>query len=223
MARRRSTRSFNGLLAGRGADVRRRRADGRTPYAIAELNGNRAVADWLRAHGAADELEPVDRLVAACGRGDRASAQAMLAAHPTLREGIRDTHYAALHRAAEDGDTATLALLLDCGFDPNRGDESIGKTALHSAAMAGRPDAVRLLLSRGASPDVRDREFHGQPLVWAAEGSRSHADRAADYVAVGKLLLDGGSPTDWQPGEEPSESILEIIAEWTRGAGALPS
>lgn len=208
------------LLAQRNADLRRRRADGRTPYAVAELNGNGAVADWLRAHGAAEELEPVDRLVAACGRGDRAAAEAMLAAHPRLREEITDTHYAALHRAAEQGDSALLALLIDCGFDPNRGDEEIGKTALHSAAMAGQQDAVRLLLSRGASPDIRDREFNGQPLVWAAEGSRSHADRASDYVAVGRLLLEGGSPADWQPGDEPAEGILEIIAEWQRGGRA---
>jgi ankyrin repeat protein len=211
------------LLARHGADIRRRRADGRTPFAIAELNGNRAVADWLRAHGAAEELEPVDRLVAACGRGDRAAAEAMLAAQPTLRESLTDTHYATLHRAAEEGDSALLALLLDCGFDPNRGDESIGKTALHSAAMAGRPDAVRLLLARGASPDVRDREFNGQPLVWAAEGSRSHDDRASDYTEVGRMLLDAGSTVDWeQPTDEPAEGIVEIIAEWKRGTRALP-
>src|SRR5207237_1346226 len=82
----------------------------------------------------------------------------------------------ALHRAAEEGDTAVLALLLDCGFDPNRADEEIGKTALHSAAMAGQPDAVRVLLAHAASPHIRDREFNGPPLVWAAEGSRSHGD-----------------------------------------------
>jgi ankyrin repeat protein len=204
-------------LVQRGADASRRRTDGRTPYAIAELNGNRAVADWLRAHGASDELEPVDRLVAACGRGDRATAEAMLAARSTLRGEIADAHYATLHRAAEQGNVAVLALLLDCGFDPSRGDEEIGKTALHSAAMAGRPDAVRLLLARGASPDVRDREFNGQPLVWAAEGSRSHGDRAHDYAEVGRLLLDAGSTVEWrQPTEEPAEGIVETIAEWRR-------
>jgi ankyrin repeat protein len=114
---------------------------------------------------------------------------------------------------------AVLALLLDCGFDPSRGDAEIGKTALHSAAMAGRPDSVRLLLARGASPDVRDREFNGQPLVWAAEGSRSHADRANEYAEVGRLLLRAGSTTEWQqPTEEPTEGIGEILAEWRRSA-----
>src|SRR5205823_4926409 len=63
----------------RGADISRRRSDGRTPYAVAELNGNRAVADWLLAHGASPELSVVDRLVAACSRGDRAAVDALLA------------------------------------------------------------------------------------------------------------------------------------------------
>jgi ankyrin repeat protein len=206
-------------LVQRGADVSRRRADGRTPYAMAELNGNREIADWLRAHGAPDDLLPVDRLVAACGRGDRAAAETLLAERPALRDEITDAHYATLHRAAEQGDVAVLALLLDCGFDPSRGDAEIGKTALHSAAMAGRPDSGRLLLARGASPDVRDREFNGQPLVWAAEGSRSHADRANEYAEVGRLLLRAGSTTEWQqPTEEPTEGIGEILAEWRRSA-----
>ena len=204
-------------LVQRGADVSRRRADGRTPYAVAELNGNRAVADWLLAHGASDEIAPVDRLVAACARGDRATAESLLAGHPSLRDEIADAHYVALHQAAEQGDVGALALLLDCGFDPNRGDAEIGKTALHSAAMAGQPDAARLLLARGASPATRDREFHGQPLVWAAEGSRSHGDRAREYEEVGRLLLDAGSPVDWQlPTDEPAEGVTEVLAEWQR-------
>ncbi|MEO6525211.1 MAG: ankyrin repeat domain-containing protein [Gemmatimonadaceae bacterium] len=215
-------------LVQRGADVSRQRADGRSPYAVAELSGNRAVADWLRSHGASDALALVDRLVAACGRGDRAATEAMLAAHPTLRDDITEAHYATLHRAAEQGDVVALMLLLDCGFDPNRGDEGIGKTALHSAAMAGQPDAVGLLLTRGASPDARDREFNGQPLVWAAEGSRSHLDRARDFASVGRLLLDAGSPTEWQsPTSEPAEGIAEVLAEWQRDrtsrGGVAPS
>jgi hypothetical protein len=61
---------------------------------------------------------------------------------------------------------------------------------------------------------VRDREFKAQPLLWAAEGSRmQHPGR--DYAAVGRMLLDAGSPTDWKnPGEEPSEGILDIVNAW---------
>ena len=204
-------------MAARGADLERKRADGRTPYAVAELNNNRAVADWLLAHGAAAELSDVDRLVAACSRGDRDTVVALLAAHPELARDITDDHYNAFHQAAERNDTRALEAMLAAGFDPNRPDSSIGKTVLHSAAMEGWPDAVRLLLAHGASVQIRDREFNGPPLVWAAEGSRQgHEGR--DFAAVGRLLLDAGSPVDWQaPQPEPAEGINEIVEAWRRG------
>lgn len=204
-------------LLAHGAELGRPRADGRTPYAVAELNGNRAVADWLLAHGASPQLTEVDRLVAACSRGDRTAADALLTANPALRGAFTEDHYIAFHRAAERGDVGALEAMLASGFDPNRPDAGIGKTVLHSAAMEGRPDAVRVLLAHGASVEVRDREFHGQPLIWAAEGSRTEHRDGRDFAAVGKLLLDAGSPVDWETGAEPAEGILEIVAEWRRG------
>ncbi len=205
------------LLVDHGADVARQRADGRTPYAVAALNGNHDVADWLLARGAPDDLAEVDRLVAACSRGDRKAATAMLDARPALRDEIALEHYDAFFRAAERNDVPALDAMLDCGFDPNRGDESIGKTVLHTAAMEGWPEAVRLLLARGASVSTRDREFKAQPLVWAAEGSRSAKRPGRDHAAVGRLLLDAGSSVAWEQGAEPSEEIVEILTEWRRG------
>jgi len=175
------------------------------------------VADWLVARGASVELSGVDRLVAACSRGDRAVADALLARNPGLRDEITDDHYSAFHRAAERNDVRALDTMLACGFDPNRPDAGIGKTALHSAAMEGWPDAVRVLLAHGASVHVRDREFKGQPLIWAAEGSRTEHRDGRDFPAVGKLLLEAGSPVDWETGDEPAEGILEIVAAWRRG------
>jgi len=206
-------------LVARGADVSRKRADGRTPYAVAVLHGNRAVADWLLRSGASADLQPVDRLVAACSRGDLRAAQAMLAAQPALRDAIGAEHYAVLYRAAEQDDVEVVTALLACGFDPNRGDEEIGKTALHSAAMAGAANVVRVLLADGASVTVQDREFNAPPLVWAAEGSGSQAHTGADHAAVGRMLLDAGSPTSWQPPtDEPAEGIAETIDRWRRAS-----
>ena len=203
-------------MAAHGADIARKRTDGRTPYAVAELNGNRAVADWLLAQGASPELSAVDRLVAACSLGRRAAVDALLAASPGLRDAITDDHYIAFHQAAERGDVAALEAMLAAGFDPNRPDQGIGKTALHSAAMAGWPDAVRVLLAHGASVHARDREFKGQPLIWAAEGSRTSHRQGRDFAAVGKLLLQAGSPVEWETGAEPAEGILEIVEAWQR-------
>jgi ankyrin repeat protein len=203
-------------MVAHGADIARKRADGRTPYALAELNGNRAVADWLLAQGASAELPDVDRLVAACSRGDRAAADALLAKDPGLKNEIAEDHYIAFHQAAERGDVRALETMLGCGFDPNRPDAGIGKTALHSAAMEGWPEAVRVLLAHGASVHIRDREFKGQPLIWAAEGSRQGRE-GRDFAAVGKLLLDAGSPLEWEAGDEPAEGIVEIVDGWRRG------
>ena len=202
------------MLVRHGAAIERKRSDGRTPYAVAELAGNAGVSRYLAKHGASTDLSRVDRLVAACSRGDRASAEGLLAAHPELASEIGPEHYAALYRAAERGDTRALETMLACGFDVNHGDDEIGKTALHAAAHEGRPESVRVLLSHGASVSVRDREFHGQPLVWAADGLRSHAPDHRDYAQVARLLLDAGSPVEWQTGEEPAQEIVEIINGW---------
>ena len=205
------------MLVERGADTSRRRGDGRTPYGVAALTGNEAVANWLASHGAATELSDVDRFVSACSRGDRATADSLAKANPAIRAELRPEHYSAFFRAAERGDASVLESMMSCGFDPNQGDEEIGKTALHAAAMEGHLDAVRVLLAHGASVTVRDREFRAQPLVWAAEGSRSHANNGRDYRAVGRLLLDAGSPVEWESGSaEPSDAIVDIIDEWKR-------
>jgi len=203
-------------MVAHGADIERKRADGRTPYAVAELNGNRAVADWLREHGASTELSEIDRLVAACSLGRREAAEALLAKNPGLRNAITDDHYIAFHQAAERNDVRALEAMLACGFDPNRPDAGIGKTVLHSAAMEGWPDAVRVLLAHGASVHVRDREFKGPPLIWAAEGSRQGRE-GRDFATVGRLLLDAGSSVAWETTAEPAEGLLEIVEAWRQG------
>src|SRR5690606_30640428 len=89
------------LLVRPGADPTRRRADGRTPHTLAELHGNAKIAAWLLAHGAQDELTPLERFIAACARADRAEAEARLAAEPGLRGQLGPEHHLMLQRPAE--------------------------------------------------------------------------------------------------------------------------
>jgi ankyrin repeat protein len=206
------------LLAAHGANVTERSASGSTPHTLAELNGNRDVAEWLLAHGARDELSALERFVAACARGDRQHAEAMLAGARQLRTELRREHHLMLQRQAESGNAAVLDTMLACGFDPTVGDKD-GVTALHRAAMGGHADAVRVLLAHGASVEALDGMFAAPPLVWAAEGWHNPR-HPGDHVAVARLLIAAGSPVEWQaPAKAPDpERTHEQTAELRRAA-----
>lgn len=206
-------------LIAHGADARRPRADGRTPYALAALHGNTAVADWLAARGAAQELTPLDRFVAACAVGDRETADALLSRAPDLRDALARDHHLLLQRKAEAGEAAVLETMLACGFDPNVADND-GVTPLHRASMAGHPGAVRVLIDYGADLAALDGMFSASPLIWAVEG-RGYAGPGADHVEVARVLLAAGVPTGWTvPEGAPSpERTLEGLRRLTYDAG----
>jgi ankyrin repeat protein len=206
-------------LVAHGADVTRRRADGATPHTLAELHGNPEIAAWLHAHGAADELSPLERFIAACARADRAAADALLAAHPSPRFELRPEHHLMLHRPAESGNAAVLETMLACGFEAEAKDKD-SVTPLHRAAMGGHVEAVRVLLTHGADVNALDGMFSASPLVWAVEGRSSAKRRGADHVGVARLLIAAGSPLDWTPSEGAPgpERTLEGLSELRRDA-----
>jgi ankyrin repeat protein len=206
------------LLVTYGADVMKRRGDGCTPHTLAEMNGNHDIATWLLAHGATDELSPLERFVAACARSDRAQADAMLDSAPHLRSDLRKEHHLMLHHAAESGNATVLDTMLQCGFDPAVADKD-NVTALHRAAMAGHADAVRVLLSHGAPVNALDGMFCATPLVWAVEGRHSSRHRG-DHVAVARLLIAAGSSLEWTPppGAPDPEGTIEGLIELRRAA-----
>jgi ankyrin repeat protein len=203
------------MLIRHGADPVRRRTDNATPHTLAELSGNHDVANWLLAHGAQDELSPLERFIAACARADRAAADAMLAAHPSLRTELRPEHQRMLDRPAESGNAAVLETMLACGFDPNTGDKD-NVTPLHRAAMSGHPEAVRVLLAHGATVNALDGMFSATPLIWAVEGRSSARHTGGDHVAVARLLIAAGSSVEWAvpdgaPGpERTQEGLIEL-------------
>ncbi len=168
------------LLVAHGADPARRRADGYTPHSLAELHGNRDIAARLLAHGATNELSPLDRFIAAAAQADRDAADAMLRAHPNLKNELRHEQHLMLHRPAESGNAAALETMLARGFDPKAKDKD-GVTALHRAAMNGHPDAVKVLLAFGAPVDA-----------WM-ECSRRHRSSGPSKDAI----TPGRAPITW--------------------------
>ena len=208
-------------LVKQGADIHRRRADGRTAHTLAELHGNQDIAAWLLAHGAREELTALERFVSACASGYRARAEAMLATQPGLRNELRAEHHLMMLIPAERGDAAVLETMLACGFDPNVKDHD-GVTALHRAAMAGRADAVRALIVRGANVNALDGMFAGTPLLWASEGWSYNTDPRADYPGVARQLIASGSSREWlAPEKAPDpENTHEKLAALCRAADA---
>ena len=208
-------------LAAHGADLSRRRADGVTPHTVAELYGNVEIAAWLLANGAASDLSPLDHFIAACARGDRAAADRMLAADPSLRSRLRPEHHLMLHRPAESGNAVVLEAMLACGFRPEARDKD-NVTPLHRAAMGGHVEAVSVLLKHDADVNARDGMFSASPLVWAVEGRRTIKHGGGDHVGVARLLIAAGSPLDWAPpeGAPGPERTLEGLIELRRDAGS---
>jgi len=142
-------------LVAHGANVLQRRADGATPHTVAELFGNHEIARWLQDHGATDELSPLERFIAACARGDRKTADAMLRANPTFRSELGHEHHVMVHRPAESGNAVVLETMLACGFDPNAPDKD-KLTPLHRAAMGGASaGSARLALTWRCSQRAR--------------------------------------------------------------------
>lgn len=94
-----------------------------------------------------------------------------------------------LVRAAEDGDVAVVAQLLDAGVEVDAPSVG-GRTALDLAVHAGHDETVRVLLAAGADPRQKAGGY-GEltPLCLAA---------MYGHTAVVGVLLDAGAPTGAQ-------------------------
>lgn len=209
------------LLIAHGADPNAPGPDGRSPYRLALARGAADVAAALRRAGADDDATDLDRLLAAALAGDAATARRLATDHPGVLDGLaRADRSDTLARAAEEGRTAAVELLLDLGFpvDVPSGDE--GRTPLHAAAYAGAAEAIRLLLARGAPTEARDTQWDDTPLGWAMVGSgeRPRSSPAPDWVATVRALLAAGASTaeitlspDAQ--KPPSVEVAQVLRE----------
>lgn len=95
--------------------------------------------------------------------------------------------------AAERGDLATLARLLDEGVPVDQRDAR-GRTALLAATHANRLEAARLLLRHGADVNAPD-EIQDSPLLYAgAEGRLEILRLLLPQADFGRFNRYGGTP-----------------------------
>jgi ankyrin repeat protein len=214
------------ILLAAGADPDVAGPDGRSARRRALTAGVGATVQLLG--GARDD--PVDRLLEAIVTGNGDAARSLTAADPGLVDRLEPADRAALVAAAEHGDLAAVALMLELGFPIEARRESTdddGATALHAAAYAGAADTVALLLDHGADLSARDSRWHSQPLEWAFVGSGEAPDTAPapDWVATVALLLDAGASFDdvafdADEPKQPSPAVLELLR--SRGLAGGP-
>ncbi|GAA3093707.1 ankyrin repeat protein [Kribbella aluminosa] len=203
------------LLLDHAADPDTPGPDGRTPYQLAVRLGRADLAQLLRRHGAEPDATEVDLFLAACLRAERAVAERMLQRGLVCLDQLDPEDRAVVIRAANEGRTDAVRLLLDLGLpiDTRGGD---GATPLHAAAYSGSADTVRLLLIRGADLEARD----STPLVWAMVGSgeRPTDNPDADWVDTVRVLLDAGAPIaeitlSTEDPKPPSPQIAQLLRE----------
>jgi ankyrin repeat protein/CRP-like cAMP-binding protein len=99
----------------------------------------------------------------------------------------RDEHTTRFLFAAARGDTSTIALMCDQGFDPNSADYDC-RTALMVAAMKGNTDAVTTILECQANPNQVD--VHGSSALFEA-AKNGHETIMGELLKHGaKLCMD---------------------------------
>ena len=215
------------LLLASQADPKAPGPDGRSPFRLAISTGRNDVAQLLRRYGADDDASASDRLVSACMQDSRADALEELASNPELADRMTELLREPVVRAAEEGNTAVVGLMLDLGFpvDEPAGEE--GGTVLHAAAYAGSADTVRMLLSRGANIEARDARWVDTALGWAAVGSGERPSRnpSADWLAAVRTLLDAGASTagitlSADDPKAPSPEVAGLLRSY--GVGSAP-
>jgi Ankyrin repeats (3 copies)/Ankyrin repeat len=212
------------ILLAAGADADAPGSDGRSARRRALTGG---VAETVALLGGGGD-DPVDRLLEAILAGDGDAARHVTAAEPGLVAGLEPSERATLVAAAEHGNLAAVALMLEIGFpiDTRREDaDDDGATALHAASWAGSAETVALLLGHGADLHARDKRWDSQPLEWALVGSGEAPESAPapDWVATVTLLLDAGAPLDGitlgpEEPKQPSAAIVELL----RSRGLAP-
>ncbi|MCA8909200.1 MAG: hypothetical protein KDA64_15115 [Rhodospirillaceae bacterium] len=184
--------SIGALLLDHGADPAVP-YDGRSPYALAMVCGNREMADLLHARGAATDLSDTERFLAMIMAGDAAGARRLLAERPGLRDGLtrfdltRQTELAAFAESLP-----VLRLMAELGFDPNRKGESQAPP-IQSAAWWGQAEIVEFYIGLGVDLESENM-FGGTALGTAIHGSMNCPGRErGDYPRCVASLVEAGA------------------------------
>lgn len=187
--------------------------------AAAAWHGRSDVLALWAQRGIPAALTAVDRLVAACARGDAAAVRSIAAGEPHLVREVLAHGGTLLARFAGTGNPAGVRQLLDLGVDVaapfTEGDGYFGipagSLAIHVAAWRASPAVVKLLLARGSPVDPPDANGR-TPLALAVRACvDSYWTEYRSPESVAALLRAGASPKSvgFPSGYAPVDALLE--------------
>jgi hypothetical protein len=163
---------------------------------------------------------PVQRLLAACATADRAAAEAVVGADPTVVARLTSDQSRLIVDKAHANDPAAVALMLDLGFDAlARGVD--GWEAIRWGAFHGNAEMVKQLLAHAAPIGVPDPTYGGTPLGQCLYGSLHGWERdKGDFAATVRLLLEAGERPDSADLPIGRDDVDEVLREYFASGGA---
>ena len=155
---------------------------------------------------------PVQRLLAACARGDRNEAESIVAADRDIVSSLTTEQQTLIADAAHANNTSAVLLMVDLGFSPSaRGVDQW--EPIRWAAFHGNAELLKRLLSLSAPIGEPDPTYGGTPVGQCLYGSlHGWHCRTGDFATALQLLLDAGERPDrsWYPtGRADIDAILQ--------------
>jgi hypothetical protein len=199
------------------ADLGARDRAGTSVYAFASRLGREDVMALLRERGVAAVLTPEEDFVAACARGDEATAKAMLRTAPDLLSRLSEAELKAMPQLAAIGWIESVRTMLALGW-PREVKEAWQATALNLAIFSGDAAMTRLLLEQGA--DWRTQHGYGSnalgTLSFASQADEIAEPAPRDHLGCAMALADHGVPAD----AFRSFGLPDAIMDWLDGQRA---
>ena len=194
----------------------------RSAVSIAARRGRGDVLEAMERRGIATDFSGVDRLIAACARGNAAALRAIAASEPQLVQELLSDGGRLLAEFAGANNDEGVRMLLDLGVpvdalydgDPYF-DIAKDSTALHVAAWKAWPKTVKLLIERGAPINAEDAKGRTALMLAVKACVDSYWTNRRSPESVEALLKAGASVNgiDYPSGYAEVDSLLQAYGK----------